>query len=234
MIVKKSKHHGCCWCLWCDIFGQCDGITAEYTKRREEMRQHTKPNINADIQYEEFYGKLLTLWIFSIPRKEWVTVETIMPGGFNRVPYDVTNPTFMRGTKEWLYLGAYWFPADVNPNYEKVLAPVYLPPEWLAQYNIVQENLLEKSPEEAFMVSRSITGDNHIQRAKAKVDEASAKMKAAAKTPLDKAIDELSNDWQPLSKFPPFILDTIAKKGYKLEKTKDQVRIQASGEESSG
>lgn len=232
--VTNPKHHGCCWCLWCDIFGQCDGITEAYTKRRKQMRQHVKENINESIKYEEFYGKLLTLWIYSIPRKEWVTVETIMPGGFNSVPYDITNQTFMRGTKEWLYLGAFWFPADVNPNYEKVLAPVYLPPEFLAQYNIVQENLQEKSPEDAFMASRDLTGTNHIDRAKAKVAEAKTAAKAAAKTPLDKAIEDLQNDWQSLSKYPPFVLDSISKKGYKLERTESQVRIVASGEASSG
>lgn len=227
---KRKPHHGCCWCKWCDILREdCSYLTESIERFRAMVRSGKKIDINEDIKYEEYYGKAITLWIFSPMRKEWIKVDDLEPG-FNFVPYDVNNRYFMKALS-WLNVGAFWFPADVNPNYEKVLAPIYLPPEWLQQYGIVQENLSEKSALDAFMASRSATDHNHIDRAKAKVAEAQKAVQQAAKTPLEKAIDELSIDWQNKSNYPPILLDILKKKGYNVIQN-DQNQIKIHNEDS--
>lgn len=183
------------------------------------------------IRYEEHYGKSIVLWVFSPVRTEWITVDAIAPCDF-QATYDVNNQAFLRGCREWLTLGAFWFLEGSNPNTEKGMnGRVYLPPEWLEKrFGIRQDSLDTSSLEEASQRMRDVTETNHISRAQKKAEEAKLALAEASKkeTPLDKAIREM-REWCPKSNYPDFILKVLQNKGYEIEEQGDQLRIKSEG-----
>lgn len=184
-------------------------------------RKRNRP-IEEDIKYEECYGQNLSLWIYAPKRKEWVTVDSLQPG-FTCIPYDITNERFLSALS-WINLGAFFFPYDYNPNMHQDISPVYLPPEYLEKHGIRQENLMLQTPEAAFMSYRSCTQDNQLDRAKARLAEAQEKLTQAAKTPLEKAVEELTADFQPIANYRSLLLTSIKRK-YLTELSEDGTMI---------
>ena len=181
--------------------------------------------VREQIKLEEFYNQLLSLWVFSPRSKEWVLVSAIAPGSFNSVPYDIDNPNFIRGCREWLSLGAFWFEAGTDPNDQDILSPIYIMPEWLASFGVVQENLQEKTPLDAFMASRIMTENAAAERAAKKKEQELDKLASLTKSPLDKLVDRLKADWIPASDVKPLARKELASMGYELISEGDKIRI---------
>lgn len=167
-----------------------------------------------NIKQEEHYGQLLSLWIISPIRGEWILVDGLSPGYID-VKYDIDDAMFMKGLV-WVNVGALWFLRDQNPNAVGV-DPVYLPTSWVQLHAIRQSNLIDVN---SFELDRSSLGESKDKRnVKEKQQRFVQIQEQAAKesSPLSALVLRLQQ-WTEESLLSKLALRLLERKGYELIK----------------